>query len=47
MNNKFLQNIFQNEENYKFLKKIYDSRNDGYNYHVKVFEINYDVIKFN
>ena len=37
----FLKEIFVNEENFAYLNKIYDSNEDGFNYHVKVFEINY------
>lgn len=37
----FLRQIFLNEENYVFLEKVYDSKLDGYDYHVKVFKINY------
>jgi hypothetical protein len=39
----FLNNIFHNED-IPYLIKKYDSRNDGYNYHVKVFEINYKLL---
>lgn len=39
----FLVDVFENEDNYSFLEKIYDSKTDGYDYHVKVFEIDYDV----
>lgn len=38
----FIKDIFENEENYPYLEKIYDSTNDGFNYHVKVFQINYE-----
>ena len=38
----FLYEIFHNETDFKFLEKIYDSQNDGYNYHVKFFRINYN-----
>tara|TARA_B100000029_G_scaffold387718_1_gene383776 strand:- start:9809 stop:11380 length:1572 start_codon:yes stop_codon:yes gene_type:complete len=38
----FLYEIFHNETDFKFLEKIYDSKNDGYNYHVKFFRINYN-----
>ena len=34
----FLKNIFNNENN-KFLKKIYDSKEHDFEYHVKIFEI--------
>lgn len=38
----FLIHVFQNEEQYPYLTKIYDSKDDGFEYHVKVFEINYE-----
>lgn len=41
----FLVDVFNNESNYSYLKKIYDSKDDGYVYHVKVFKIDYE--KFN
>ena len=37
-----LKYIFSNEEEFPFLKKIYDSKEEGYNYHVKLFKINYE-----
>jgi len=40
----FFKDIFQNEEKYPFLIKKYDSSTQGFNYHVKIFEINYDLI---
>jgi len=39
----FFKDIFQNEEKYPFLIKKYDSSSQGLNYHVKIFEINYDL----
>ena len=40
---KFLDDVFQNEENYPYLHKIFDSRDSGYqNYYVKIFRINFD-----
>ena len=39
----FLLDIFENEKEYSFLKKIYDSKNDEYTYHVKVFKIDYEI----
>lgn len=36
----FLDDIFKNEENYTFLTKEYDSKNDGYKIHLKIFKIN-------
>ena len=38
----FLKNIFENEENYPYLIKEYDSKNDKLNYNVKIFRIDYD-----
>jgi len=40
---KFLDDVFQNEENYPYLHKIFDSKDIGYeNYHAKIFRINFD-----
>jgi hypothetical protein len=39
---KFLNDIFYNE-NIPYLIKQYDSKDKGYEYHVKVFEINYEL----
>ena len=39
---KFLNEIFSNEENFPYLKKIYDSSKNGYQYHLKIFEIDYN-----
>jgi hypothetical protein len=36
----FLNDIFYNENKYDFLTKIYDSRDDGLKYHVKIFQVN-------
>ncbi len=41
----FLQQIYHNEEDYEYLNKIFDSKNDGYSYHIMLFEI--DFKKFN
>lgn len=38
----FLIHVFQNEDQYPYLTKIYDSRDDGFEYHVKIFEIDYE-----
>ena len=38
----YMYDVFHNEENYPFLEKIYDSKDDGYRYHVKIFKIDYD-----
>ncbi len=37
----FLIEIYENENKYVFLKKIYDSKENGFSYHLKIFEINY------
>jgi len=36
----FLDDIFKNEGNYTFLTKEYDSKDDGYKIHLKIFKIN-------
>ena len=41
----YLLDVFYNEEKYSYLKNVYDSRDFGYQYHVKLYEINYDEIK--
>jgi hypothetical protein len=38
-----LIDIFNHESKYPFLVKEYDSRENGFNYHVKLFKINYDL----
>ena len=40
---RFLDDVFQNEKNYPYLEKIFDSKDNGYkNYHAKIFKINFD-----
>ena len=39
----FLKDIFYNEQNYSYLIKEWDSKNDGFTYHVKIFKINYEL----
>jgi hypothetical protein len=39
----FLNELFFDETKYPYLKKIFDSKENGFNYHVKVFEINYEL----
>ena len=43
----FLKDVFNNEEQYTFLIKKFDSSEYGYNYHVKIFEIDFDKFKIN
>jgi len=38
---KFLNDVFENEENYPFLSKIYDSDEFGLKNHVKIYQIEY------
>lgn len=42
----FIIDIFENEENFTYLKKIYDSKIDGFTYQVKVFKIDYEEFDF-
>jgi hypothetical protein len=42
-----LRKVFENETEYEYLIKEYDSKDKGYKYHVKLFKINYDLIKKN
>ena len=41
----FLKEIFFEETKYTYLTKIYDSKNQGFEYQVKVFEINYELFE--
>jgi hypothetical protein len=41
---KEIQELFINEGKFDYLKRIYDSKNEGFNYHVKVFKINYELM---
>ena len=38
----FLKDVFENEEKFSYLTKIYDSVEQGYNYHLKIFTIDYE-----
>ena len=38
----FFKNIFYNEDEYTYLSKIFDSSDLNFEYHVKIFEIDYD-----
>ncbi|MFM7796835.1 MAG: hypothetical protein ACKO7N_08730, partial [Candidatus Nitrosotenuis sp.] len=37
----FLKDIFLHDERYNFLEKIYDSHENGYQYHLKIYKIDY------
>jgi hypothetical protein len=40
----FLRNVYFHDENYPYLKKVFDSQQAGYTrYHVKIYEIDYSV----
>ncbi len=39
---KFLQDVYYHEERYNYLNKIFDSKDQGFNHHVKVFEIDFE-----
>ena len=41
---KFLINVFENEKDYPYLIKEFDSMDIGFKYHVKIFKIEYNVI---
>jgi hypothetical protein len=38
---KFMKDIFNNEENFPYLVKIFDSKKEYFFHHLKIFEINY------
>jgi len=38
----FLKDVFKNEERFTYLTKIYDSSEHGYEYHLKIFRIDYE-----
>lgn len=38
----YLKELFYNEKTYPYLEKEFDSRDNGYNYYVKVFKIKYE-----
>lgn len=40
--NDYLYKIYENEENYPFLEKEYDSKKHNFKYHVKMYKINFD-----
>ncbi|NDB91079.1 MAG: hypothetical protein EB166_09815, partial [Thaumarchaeota archaeon] len=41
----FLKDILENESKYPFLIKEYDSSEQGFKYHVKIFRINYESMR--
>ena len=43
---KFLQDVNAKEQEYEYLKKIFDSKNEGFNHQMKIFEIDYEKFDF-
>ena len=43
---KFLQDVNTKEQEYEYLKKIFDSKNEGFNHQMKIFEIDYEKFDF-
>jgi len=41
----FLKDVFQNEEKYPYLIKEWDSLDEDYKYHVKIFKIDYELFE--
>ena len=41
----FLKDVFNNEKNFPYLIKEYDSKDRGLNYHVKIFKIDYEKLE--
>ena len=39
----FLKDVYHNEEKYEYLEKVFDSKNEGYNHQMKIFEIDYQI----
>lgn len=42
--NKLFEDIFENEENFDYLNKVFDSTENGFSYKLKIFEIDYTKI---
>ena len=42
----YIKKIYENENQYPFLEKVFDSNDFGFKYKVKIFKINYDNINF-
>ena len=38
----FLQDTYNNEENYEYLDKVFDSKDEGFKHHIMLFEINFE-----
>ena len=44
---KFLVEVYLNEEKYNYLKKEFDSNDSGFDYHVKLFKIDFEKFDIN
>ncbi|MGI0063236.1 MAG: hypothetical protein ACREBA_12360, partial [Nitrosotalea sp.] len=42
---KFLGDLFDEKTKYPYLKKVFDSSNLKYEYHVKIYRINYEIFQ--
>ena len=40
---KILNDVFYNEKNYRYLVKQFDSKEDGFKYHINVYKIDYEI----
>ena len=40
---KFFKDVFENEDKYPYLIKEWDTKDEGFAYHVKIFKIDYDL----
>jgi len=41
----FLRDVFYHDEKYVYLTKVFDSKDHGMSYHVKIFKIDYNKVK--
>ncbi|AFS79996.1 hypothetical protein NKOR_00370 [Candidatus Nitrosopumilus koreensis AR1] len=41
----FLKNVFENENEFPYLIKEFDSQEEGFTYHMKIFRIDYDIFE--
>jgi hypothetical protein len=40
---KFFKDVFENEDKYPYLIKEWDTKDEGFAYHVKIFKIDYNL----
>lgn len=43
----FLEDVYYNDEQYPYLTKVFDSYDYNYNYHLKIYEIDFEKFEFN